>query len=97
MRPSQSRSVSSDGPFSRSGIASDKLAVVGSRDLLLKSHQLALAVLDRTAVDLVFQVVSLRGIFVGETEDTEPVELRCLHELHQLFEIGFGLAREIRQ
>ena len=87
------QSVSCDGPSTSTGNSRPtSLLVLGARDLLLNRHQPALAVVDGAAVDLAVEMKACRGVFVGVAEDAQPVELRGLDELAQLFEIVVGLA-----
>src|ERR1019366_5721402 len=63
-------------------------------DLLLQRHEFLAASLNLSPRNFVGQCESPRPLLVGVTKHSQPVELRLAHELAELFEIVFTLARE---
>ena len=57
----------------------------------------ALAILNGPAIQLRVQMKAGARVLIRIREHTQPIELRGLYELAEIFEIGFGLAREIRR
>src|SRR3989441_6358621 len=69
-------------------------AQILSRNFLLNGHQAIAAIADRLRIHFIVQGVASRIVHVGVLKHAHPVELRGLHEIAQLPEIAFRLARK---
>ena len=78
-------------------LAADHAAHLLAADGALELHELAVARGDGLLGDLLFERARARAFFVGVLEHADAVELGPLHEVAQLFEVFFGLARDGRR
>ena len=96
VRPSQRRSVSSDGPSRITSYSPADQALCGFWRLICfcRRHEFLAPPLDLARLNFFFEGERFGALFVGVAEDAEPVELRGFDEFAKLIEVFFGFTRE---
>ena len=86
--------VRTDGVDQHRELASDQRGLLLGEDPALEREQALVAIARDRARHLVREVEGRGALFVRVAEAAEPVEARLAHEVAELLEVRFGLARE---